>query len=200
MKKNTQVVLAGAVALGLAAGGGTFALWNSTATLNGGGVTTGKLAVAAGAVSYTDASPDAANTTWLSTYRIVPGDTVISKQDVTVTLVGKNLKADLSLVNATGNILDIPAALASDLTVTYAAVPAGTTPVAGDYHPAAGATTLNLKSGLTPAATDTAVYTVYVKYAFAKAAGNLDPNTTATQLDQTAKLIDTTQVSLTQVR
>ena len=208
MKKNTQVVLAGAVVLGLAAGGGTFALWNSEASLDGGGVTTGKLAVAAGTVSYADASTDLgenADRSWdNATDRMVPGDTVVSSQDLDVTLVGKNLSADLKLVSgsdASAALID-PALIqdpaAPKFTVQFAVVAKGTVPAAGDWKDSAQSVTL--RSGLTPASADTAQYTVHVRYNFDKSAGNLDAATTAAQADKAAKLIEGTKVQLTQVR
>jgi len=103
MKQNTRVVVAGALVLGLAAGGGTFALWSSSATVDGGGINTGALNVASnGAAVYDDLSTPSVAGDWNNaTDKMVPGDKVAAKQSFTLTLVGKNLKAQLNVNGGT---------------------------------------------------------------------------------------------------
>ncbi|MDR2257100.1 MAG: alternate-type signal peptide domain-containing protein [Arthrobacter sp.] len=105
MKKNTKVVVAGALVLGLAAGGGTFALWSSDATVNGGGINTGELNVKAveGSLAYDDLNTAAANDWNAATDKMVPSDKVGAKQQFTLTLVGKNLKAKVNLTDGTAS-------------------------------------------------------------------------------------------------
>jgi alternate signal-mediated exported protein len=105
MKQNTKVVVAGALVLGLAAGGGTFALWTSNATVNGGGINTGELNVKAveGSLAYDDLNTAAVNDWNSATDKMVPSDKVGAKQSFTLTLVGKNLKAKVNLTDGTAS-------------------------------------------------------------------------------------------------
>ena len=101
MNKLLVSAIAGAAGLTLLLGGaGTFALWNSSATLPGGTITAGTLLV-------TDNAP--ANGVWrsgttviaLSNYRIVPGDTLTYTKSVDITAIGDNLVATLAVDPAT---------------------------------------------------------------------------------------------------
>ncbi|WP_394161779.1 alternate-type signal peptide domain-containing protein [Galactobacter valiniphilus] len=128
MKQNTRVVVAGALVLGLAAGGGTFALWSSSAQVDGGGINTGELNVKAveGSLSYDDLNTPAVNDWNNATDKMVPSDRVGAKQSFTLTLVGKNLKAKVNLVAGTANPAVADLATGVEGTITKV----GGTPVA----------------------------------------------------------------------
>ena len=89
--------IAGAAGVALLLGGaGTFALWNDTAAVAGADITAGTLTV------------DAADGTWadqygeidIASYLIVPGDTLTYESVITVDAQGDNIKAKLSVDNA----------------------------------------------------------------------------------------------------
>ena len=101
MNKLVKGSIAGAAGIALLLGGaGTFALWNSTATLSARTITAGNLALVA--------NP---NGVWKSgttvidpvNYRIIPGQTLEFTQTLTVTAVGDGLKADLTYSGLTGS-------------------------------------------------------------------------------------------------
>ncbi|MDJ0338573.1 alternate-type signal peptide domain-containing protein [Cryobacterium sp. PH31-O1] len=101
MNKLLVSAIAGAAGLTLLLGGaGTFALWNSSATLSGGTITAGTLLVS-------DTAPS--NGVWksgptvisLGSYRIVPGDTLTYTKTVDITATGDNLIATLAVDPAT---------------------------------------------------------------------------------------------------
>lgn len=101
MNKFLVSAIAGAAGLTLLLGGaGTFALWNSTASLSGGTIVAGNLLV-------TDSAPT--NGVWkngatvisLSSYRIVPGDTLTYTKTIDITATGDNLIATLAIADAT---------------------------------------------------------------------------------------------------
>ena len=89
--------IAGAAGVALLLGGaGTFALWNDTAAVAGADITAGTLTVTAATGIWADqnAAIDIAN------YLIVPGDTLTYESVITVDAQGDNLKAKLSVDNA----------------------------------------------------------------------------------------------------
>jgi alternate signal-mediated exported protein len=96
MNRLLKGAIAGAAGVALLLGGaGTFALWNSTATVAGGTIVAGELKV----------TPDATVGAWthggvsidMGTYRIVPGDVLVYTKDLAVTATGDNLNATLGL-------------------------------------------------------------------------------------------------------
>lgn len=115
MNKLLAGAVAGAAGVALLVGGaGTFALWNSTATVNVGTVSSGTLLIAAsGTPSWKDISSDGplggTVISTISDYRIVPGDTLQLTQEITVDATGNNLTATLSYDDAS-----IVAATAAD--------------------------------------------------------------------------------------
>ncbi len=104
MNKLLKGAVAGAAGVALLLGGaGTFALWNSTATVNVGTVASGTLSIASsGTPSWRDISPDrtAAAIPSISSYKIVPGDKLELTQVVTINATGNNLAATLSYDDA----------------------------------------------------------------------------------------------------
>lgn len=123
MKKVTKATIAAAAAGVLLLGGaGTVALWSGTGTINAGTVTTGHLTLDATADgTWEDTSADAVNPTFVpGTDRLVPGDTVVYSQIVTIGADGKNLKGALTV----GDLASVvPADLTDHVTVTVAPKP-----------------------------------------------------------------------------
>ncbi|KFF58789.1 hypothetical protein JF66_16025 [Cryobacterium sp. MLB-32] len=102
MNKLIKGSIAGAAGIALLLGGaGTFALWNDSAAVAGGTVVAGELAIN---------SNDNAHGSWyangdsksinLSSYTIVPGDTLVFKQTLPVKVTGTNLTATLALTGS----------------------------------------------------------------------------------------------------
>lgn len=96
MKKSTKGALAaGAAAVLLLGGAGTLAFWSDTATIDGGTVDTGTLALSDAECDadwvYADGNANAGATVDL----IVPGDTIAKVCTVEVTATGDNLRAKL---------------------------------------------------------------------------------------------------------
>ncbi len=120
MKQNTRVVVAGALVLGLAAGGGTFALWSASSQVDGGGINTGALNVASnGAAVYDDLSTPSVPSDWNNaTDKMVPSDKVAAQQSFTLTLVGKNLKAKLNVNGGTTSPTDTEVVTGVSATIT----------------------------------------------------------------------------------
>jgi len=140
--------VAGAMAAVLM-GGSTFALWSSNALFQGGTITAGDLQlVSAASTSFYDVSPDRTDATdklpgtdgsqkghlitSLSNWNIVPGDKVATVFASTISLVGDNMVAKLSVAN-----LVIPTGNAS-LTWTYEIYKADTELVAEGPLPSNG--------------------------------------------------------------
>jgi alternate signal-mediated exported protein len=118
MKKTTKGVLAASAAGTLLLGGaGSFAFWQATSTVSGSQLQSGSISLSAPDCSTAlgshgwqldNGDPYVAGTT-----KIVPGDTISKVCDMTLTLVGDHIGADLSIdaTNITGD-----ADLSSELT------------------------------------------------------------------------------------
>lgn len=95
MKKSTKGALAaGAAAALLLGGAGTLAYWTADATVDGGTLNAGNITLEAAdceSFVHTDGSP---------VTLIVPGDTVTADCDVTLTLEGDNIGAELTIEEA----------------------------------------------------------------------------------------------------
>lgn len=110
MNKKTTGVIAGAAGAALLVGGATFALWSDSAPVAGGTITAGNLDVEAVAPQWKDVSEDragGAHAIDLTTFRIVPGDTIEGTFGFKAALEGDNMVAELSLdgVSAQGELL-----------------------------------------------------------------------------------------------
>jgi alternate signal-mediated exported protein len=116
---------AGAGAALLLGTGATFATWTAQDTVTGGTITTGRLAVTADELAWTDISPDGSGATVdIEDFELVPGDVLQGRTSVHTELAGTNLRADLSL----GHAGDLPEWLAVD--VSFEDAPeGGTVPV-----------------------------------------------------------------------
>lgn len=133
MKKTTKGALA-AVAAGvlLMGGAGSLAYWSDTATVDGGAITTGELALGDATCdadwAYAVGNAGAGTTATL----IVPGDTVAKQCTFTVTATGDNLQATLT-TPTTVDVTETPgaASLQADVSAAYAiggaAIPASIT-------------------------------------------------------------------------
>lgn len=100
MNKLVKGSVAAAAGIALLMGGaGSLALWNDSATVNGGTISAGTLTVAAPAVTpATDGWKNAAGVAIdISTYRIVPGDTIKFVKTLNVTAIGDTLTAGISV-------------------------------------------------------------------------------------------------------
>jgi alternate signal-mediated exported protein len=177
-RTRTKGVIAMGVGGALLLGGGTFALWSDSDAFDGGTITAGNLDVAAIATpTWQDVSADVvgAPTISLSTFRIVPGDTIQGTFGVDAALQGDNLTADLlvDLDEASGDLL----ASTDGVTLTYSLQTAAGVPVDGATDVPVGSTsTISFASAdnpnagtlpTLPAALDSAAdYQVVVKAAF----------------------------------
>ncbi|MGW9569104.1 alternate-type signal peptide domain-containing protein [Prescottella equi] len=120
-KKTKGAIAAGAAALILAGGAGTFATWNDSESLPGGTVIAGKLALetVGGPGVWKD---QANNTITLDSYKAAPGDQLTYTTTVKVIAVGDNLAATLK-----ANAGSITGDLASQLDLTTTATLDGAT-------------------------------------------------------------------------
>lgn len=118
MNKKLTGIVAGAAGAALLISGGTYALWNDSATTDGGTITAGNLDVeAVGTPTWNDVSGDRTDSPHvidLSTFKIVPGDTITGAYGFDLGLQGDNIVAELAL---TGDALS--GDLAEGLTATY---------------------------------------------------------------------------------
>lgn len=135
MDTKTKGAIAGVAGIALLAGGTTFALWTDEADVDGGIITAGNLDVALlDEVKWTDMTADRddhGHTIDLTTFKIVPGDTIHGTFPIDAALQGDNLTADLGITLG-GSVDDAAGLLAGDnVTVTYTVLHANGTPVSG---------------------------------------------------------------------
>ncbi|MDJ0350922.1 alternate-type signal peptide domain-containing protein [Cryobacterium sp. PH29-G1] len=99
MNKLLVSAIAGAAGLTLLLGGaGTFALWNTSATVAGGTIVAGNLLVGdSGTVGSWTVNGTAKT---LSGYKAVPGDILVYTKTMSITATGDNLVATLALTQA----------------------------------------------------------------------------------------------------
>lgn len=180
MKNKTKGVIAGIAGLALLTGGTTFALWSDQASVDGGTIVNGNLAVTADPIAWVDLSPDRTDSPHaidLNTWRMVPGDIARGTLDLQVTLEGDNLVATLDVDRSA------TAALPEGVVVTYDVLDsAGTSVASGSMGTP---TDLELDSSGT--------YTVLVDVAF-------DVDTSERDQVQAQTVLGDIVVSLDQVR
>lgn len=126
MKKSTKgAVAAAGAAVVLLGGAGTLAYWNATATVSGGAIQTGELALtnASCATNWVlDSGEVTAGVAYVpGTTKLVPGDVITKTCTYQVTAVGEHLRATVTAPT--------PAALSSAFTVATPAVQIAGTPV-----------------------------------------------------------------------
>lgn len=130
MKNKTKGVIAGVAGLALLTGGTTFALWSAEDDIDGGTITNGELGVVAvDAMVWRDVSDDRSDSPHVidpTTWRMVPGDVAQGTQYLTVTLVGDNLVANLSVDTTAADLPD-------DVTLTYRLLDGTTEVGTGEY-------------------------------------------------------------------
>lgn len=102
MNKATKGIIAGALGLGLLAGGTTFATWQDKATVPGGIITAGNLdiSVVPEKTTWQDVSDDIEGNPRAidpATFLMVPGDTVRMTDQVKINLAGDNISAALTV-------------------------------------------------------------------------------------------------------
>jgi alternate signal-mediated exported protein len=131
MNKATKgAIAAGAAAVLLLGGLGSYALWSDQETLGGGTITSGDLSLtpaASPAPQWRDVSPDVAGNPKVidpATLLIVPGDIVEYTASFTIEASGNNLLADLS---ADTTAITGDAALRSKIATSVTATSGGTT-------------------------------------------------------------------------
>jgi alternate signal-mediated exported protein len=94
MNKIVKGSIAGAAGIALLLGGaGTFALWNSTANLSAHTITAGKLTLSDNGDGVWKNGTTTINPT---TYRVIPGQTLVYTQTLKVDAVGDGIKAKLT--------------------------------------------------------------------------------------------------------
>ncbi|GAB2665612.1 alternate-type signal peptide domain-containing protein [Prescottella soli] len=162
-KKTKGAIAAGAAALLLAGGAGTFATWNAQANLNGGSVNSGKLTLTATGSTWSDSHGVINN--WAN-FKAVPGDVLTYNAQATIGAVGKNLNASLTVDPAS-----ITGALAASLGTPTVTAKIGSNPV----------TTIT-------EANDGNVVDVAVSFTFSSAADNTTQNLSASLANMTLKL------------
>jgi alternate signal-mediated exported protein len=138
MNKLVKGSIAGAAGIALLLGGaGTFALWNSTATVNAQTITAGSLSLVA---NHDGVWKQGTATITPATYKIVPGTTLEFTQTLTVTAVGDGLKANLTHSGLT------PAGGLSNLTKETLSVTSSAATIDGNTMKFnAGTSTVNVK-------------------------------------------------------
>ncbi|WP_210506415.1 alternate-type signal peptide domain-containing protein [Naasia sp. SYSU D00057] len=143
MNKLVKGSIAGAAGIALLLGGaGTFALWNSTATLTTPSISSGQLSLAN---NNNGVWKDAAGTQIdPATYRMIPGQTLTYTSTLNVNAVGNGIKANLTYSGLTGSgTLDQYVTKTLEVTSSTATVTGQTLAFT------AGASTVNVKLTVT---------------------------------------------------
>lgn len=104
------LVAAGLGVVLLAGAGGTFAIWSDDATVAGETITDGELKLAVEEGSWSVNEEPVAD---ISTFRMVPGDTLVYETNVVPTIVGDNLRATLTgtMPEANGSFWEVTTTL-----------------------------------------------------------------------------------------
>ena len=160
MKKSTKGLIAGVAGVALLSGGATFALWGDQATVSGGSITNGDLAITSTGGQWADVSAGAAKNIDPVTFRTIPGDKLSLTQTATIVATGNNMAATLTATGGT------PASelAAKGVTATYSVFKgSSTTPVTGGANVPLG-NPANITIPKTGAAGD--VYTIKINADF----------------------------------
>jgi spore coat-associated protein N len=100
MNKATKGALAaGAAGILLLGGAGTFALWEDSASITAGTVSTGELELDLGTGTWAQTATPATPIN-INTFKIVPGDSLTYTTSVTATATGDNLTGELKIDGA----------------------------------------------------------------------------------------------------
>lgn len=158
MNNKTKGAIAGVAGIALIAGGGTFALWSDSASVEDQVITAGHLGVElAEEPSWQDVSDDRADAPQaidVETFRIIPGDTVEGRFEIDAALQGENMIADLGFTVADST--DVPEDLWQGLKVTYTVLDADGVQVASPTD-VSTPTPLRLRSSDNGAVTDAGI-------------------------------------------
>jgi alternate signal-mediated exported protein len=171
MKNSTLIKGSAAIALGAAlllGGGGTLANWNAEAAAAPGTIVSGDLNVQTGTGTWTDRNGATVN---IATYKIVPGDKLTFKQDLTVTLHGDKMAANV----ATTGVTPTNGFTAANVDVSPVKLTVGSADLANPLVAAAGTQTVTATVSFEFKSTTTARDDVNKSYNF---------NTVAFQLTQ----------------
>ncbi len=140
MKNSTLIKGSAAIALGAAlllGGGGTLAAWNADVSAAPGSIVSGDLNVAKAATGvWTDRAGTVIPN--IATYRVVPGDKLTFTQDLTVTLLGNKMAADITAAGVGPN----SGFTGSNVVVTAPALKVGGAAVANPLKPTGAAQTV----------------------------------------------------------
>lgn len=144
MKNSTLIKGSAAIALGAAlllGGGGTLANWNAEATTTPGTIVAGDLNVENNTAGvWKDRNAATIN---IATYKVVPGDKLTFTQDLTVTLHGNKMAANVATTGVSATNGFTPA----NVSVSPVALTVGVTPVANPL--VASATTQTVTATIT---------------------------------------------------
>ena len=139
MKNTTLIKGSAAIALGAAlllGGGGTLANWNASATQAPGTIVAGDLNVVNGAGVWKDRLGDTIN---IATYKVVPGDKLTFTQDLTVSLKGNKMAAEIA---TTGIDAEVSGFTATNVSVSEPVLTVGVTPVSNPLVASVGTQTV----------------------------------------------------------
>jgi alternate signal-mediated exported protein len=169
MNKLLKGSLAGAVGVALLLGGaGTFASWNSSASLQAGTIQAGTLTVTepstAAPGSWYKGVATSGATVDLTTFKAVPGDVLTFVKTMTIVATGTNLSANLTLdpttIAPTGSA-DVDLALANILkknaVLTATGTTLGTVAANGTYPVSTGTSNVTVNVKLTWPSDTTAI-------------------------------------------
>jgi alternate signal-mediated exported protein len=103
MNKMTKGALATGLGVALlVGGGGTLAVWNTTAQAEAGTIKSGNLHLTATPGTWTNSHNKEMTLEELAKYKVVPGDKLTFTQPVAVTLEGELMKAKIAATDITG--------------------------------------------------------------------------------------------------
>jgi len=131
MNNILKGTIAGAAGIALLLGGaGTFALWNSSASVDGGTIVAGDLEVTSSATAGSWTVNGGAPRATLDGYAVVPGDVIVYSKAMSITAEGDNLVATLGIdpasIAATSASVPADVALADYLAATAVLTATGT--------------------------------------------------------------------------
>ena len=140
MKNTTLIKGSAAIALGAAlllGGGGTLANWNASADTAPGTIVAGDLNVEnTTAGVWKDRNEATIN---IATYKVVPGDKLTFTQDLTVTLKGNKMAAEIA---TTGIDAEVSGFTAANVSVSEPVLTVGGVEVENELVPSAGTQTV----------------------------------------------------------
>lgn len=173
MNKMTKGALATGLGVALLiGGGGSLAVWNTSAQASAGQIVAGNMGLQAAAGTWTNSAGTNVTTKMTAgTYRIVPGDTLSFTQPVSVTLSGDLMKAKLTVTDdalTTDRTFNAANYTVSPITIKDSA----SNPIAGQVLTANGTYTASVT--FTFKESTTGLQDASAKYDFSKVGYKLD--------------------------